>query len=1170
MEEYAGRVLADRYRLPLPPSDEYELAESRAWDTYSGQEVLVRQVPLPEVVEAEVLDADGLPEGFVARDGGVRRASARTTRRPTEPAVRRAIEAAQAAAQIPDHPRLDQVFDVFAEGGSLWVVSELVAARPLAALLADKPLSPYRAAEVAADVLTALRVLHAHGWVHRNITVRTVLVCDDGRVMLTGLAAGAAEEALCGYDPVPVPDSEGDAGAGGPGGPGVVGPGGAGAGRSGAADGPSAAPGAGAGGVVGVATGGDADAARRAAIEARAKRGGPLVEGAPGGRENTGPRALEARGAGGSDAAPSAPGPGGDIRAARAGAIAAYRAGARAAARVHEGQRGGPAALPAPRPAPQGDASTTQDQGHAEGQAQLNAQTQTPIQSLGQAQIQAQTQVQPQALGPGVTPIPGHEVAGYGGYPQTSGHGGPAQGQTQAQGQPQAAYGAGPGQVPAQGLGHGQGSAQGFGPAQGAGHGVGYGQVPAQGLGQGPAQGLGPVQGPGSGVGHGPGSAQGLGHGQDPAQGPGHGQVPAQGLGQGPVQGLGPAQGPGSGVAHGQGSAAGLGPAQGPGQGPGPAQGPAQGLGPAQVAGHRQAQVSAPYQVPGHGVENRSNPAPPGQIADPYGVGRTNAWHGAQPRAGAQPAPGTGTGVGGGSAGEGRAALPGAASPGAALPGVANRGTAPWSGTPAGTYAGGGTSVGALPAGGGVGSAPPASGDPMPVPGEHPTAAIPVGNTQTQGTRWDQIAAGAPPRRGPATALAAERARQARMAVVGPVTERWAPEQAGPVHENWQLAAPIGPATDLWALGALLFRAVQGHAPYPEENTAELVQLVCAEPPAFAEECGPLRPVVESLLRQDPTERLDFEELRGWLRSLVRSAPEAEAGAHVVAAPPVNPSRLPIVRRRGELVRRRRAGLPATSPHARHKRARQNKQVKPRRLGRNLVLLVLLLLAAGITYAMVFMPKAKPESGTDGERTGSAGDVSPAPDPGAGGSASSEPRPDQTSPGGDKSPSASASSTSPGANDPEVAQGFTLRDDAEGFQVAVANGWDRAAKNGSGQVVYSHADFELILVPGRDSTSTYGSDPMTYQREREAELQPFRDSTWATSSGMRRIDVGGRVMAEGQFTWTDGEGHELYVRNLAIIIDGRYHVVQLRGPEAERDEVTRLYEQASGTYQVTG
>ncbi|CAM5731520.1 hypothetical protein SANTM175S_04518 [Streptomyces antimycoticus] len=58
MEEYAGRVLADRYRLPLPPADEYELIETRAFDTYSGQEVHLRQIPLPEVVDAEVVDED--------------------------------------------------------------------------------------------------------------------------------------------------------------------------------------------------------------------------------------------------------------------------------------------------------------------------------------------------------------------------------------------------------------------------------------------------------------------------------------------------------------------------------------------------------------------------------------------------------------------------------------------------------------------------------------------------------------------------------------------------------------------------------------------------------------------------------------------------------------------------------------------------------------------------------------------------------------------------------------------------------------------------------------------------------------------------------------------------------------------------------------------------------
>ncbi|MDH6517054.1 hypothetical protein M2163_005966 [Streptomyces sp. SAI-135] len=936
MDDYAGRVLADRYRLPLPPSDEYELTETRAFDTYSGQEVLVRQVPLPEVVEAEVLDAEGLPDGFTARDpeGARRTPGRRGARRPTEPAVRRAVEAAQAAARIPDHPRLDQVFDVFAEGGSLWVVSELVAARPLAALLAEKPLTPYRAAEVASDVLMALRVLHAHGWVHRNITARTVLVCDDGRVMLTGLAVGAAEEALCGYDPVPAEAGEWGSGSGefaagaeddpgrGAGGGAVpgghlvpgqsAGPVGAGGGRTGGAEATGAAGGArtglgngGTGAAFGLGArstgpgpggavtfgGGDPEAARRAAIEARESRGLPSagVEAANG----TGTSAELVR---------QEPDGGTDIRAARAGAIAAYRAGARAAARVQEAQNGR-AALPGARPAPDAD----------------------PAARTRGADPAVQTNGRPQS------PYPAPDGVELSPYPSGSGV-------------PQSPY-----------------------PA-------------ADGLAQSPYPALGGVE-----------------------------------------------QGPGAGA--------------------------------------------------------------PGRVVDPYGV-RPTPWHGAVPRGG-----------GAGTVGEGPVAD--------AVPAV----------------------------------------DRVPAP-----------------SRWEDLPpSDAPARRGPTTALAAERARQARMAVVGPVTERWAPEQAGPVHENWQLAAPIGPATDLWALGALLFRAVQGHAPYPEESTAELVQLVCAEPPAFAEECGPLRPVVESLLRQDPTERLDFEELRGWLRSLVRSAPEPEAGVHVVAAPPVDASRLPIVRRRGELVRRRRAGLPAT--HGRHKRAREEAAPSPRRLGRNLLLLILLVMAAAIAYAMYFMPKAGSDAKGTAQETGSTSQAGPDRSPGAGSGPGPESAgPSPTTPGPSQSSGAAETQTA----GPEVADGFTLRTDAEGFKVAVAAGWDRTPRNGRGQVVYSHGGFELIVVPGRDTSAANGGDPMVYQREKEPELQPYRDSSWATATGLKSIQVGTRSMAEGQFTWTADDGRELYVRNLAILMGGKYHVVQVRGPEAERDEVTRLYEQASATYQVTG
>ncbi|MEV2216278.1 protein kinase [Streptomyces sp. NPDC050997] len=994
MEDYAGRVLADRYRLPLPPTDEYELTETRAFDTYSGQEVLVRQVPLPEVVEAEVLDAEGLPDGFTARDprgarerGGRRGSEGGGVRRPTEPAVRRAVEAAQAAARIPDHPRLDQVFDVFAEGGSLWIVSELVPARSLATLLVEKPLSPYRAAEVAADVLMALRVLHAHGWVHRNVTARTVLICDDGRVMLTGLAVGAAEEALCGYDPVPPEDAEWDAGGGETGA--GRGPAGGAAGSGGAAYGSRGplGPGGPAGGAQGPVSavgleGAEAEAARRAAIEARAAGALPVA----GAETTNGASTVPAR---------RAVDTGADIRAARAGAIAAYRAGARAAARVQEAQSGR-AALPGARSAPEGDTA-----------AQANGSALHPPYPTANG-------AQP--------PYPGANGVEQQPYPEANG----------AQHQPY------PG---ANGM-----EQQPYSGANGAQHQPYPG---ANGMEQQPYSGANGVEQPP----------------YPEANGAQHQPYPgANGMEQQPYPGA-------------------------------------------------------------NGAQESSGSGPPGQIADPYGVGGAS-WHGAAPRGGNAGAPEVG-GVGQG--GRGRTALPSA--------GVGGTG-GPRPGLASGPVPAGGVGVGGVHAGG--------------------PSALPPG-------RWDEPAAGAPARRGPTTALAAERARQARMAVVGPVTERWAPEQAGPVHENWQLAAPIGPATDLWALGALLFRAVQGHAPYPEESTAELVQLVCAEPPAFAEECGPLRPVVESLLRQDPTERLDFEELSGWLRSLVRSAPEPEAGAHVVAAPPADTSRLPVVRRRGELVRRRRAGLPAH--HGRHKRAREGAG-SPRRLGRTLLLLILLLLAGAIAYAMLFMPKSDSGTGGTGDRTGAAGEVSPAPEPSS--EASSEPRPEQTSPGSEGSPSSSAGSTETQTTGPDVPDGFALRKDAEGFQVAVANGWDRTPVNGRGQVVYTHGNFELVVVPGRDSAAEDGSDPMVYQREKEPELQPYRDSSWATATGLKTIQVGGRTMAEGQFTWTGDDGRELYVRNIAMLIGGKYHVVQLRGPEAERDEVSRLYEQASATYQVTG
>ncbi|MFF9977757.1 protein kinase [Streptomyces erythrochromogenes] len=881
MEEYAGRILAGRYRLPLPPSDEYELVETRAFDTRSGQEVLVRQVPLPEVVDAELVDG---PQAVPA----ARRAPADL------PAVRRAIEAAQAAAAIPDHPRLDQVFDVFAEGESLWIVSELVPAKPLAALLADEPLSPYRAAEVASDVLTALRVLHAHGWTHRNITVRTVLVCEDGRVVLTGLAAGAAEEALCGYDPVPrTTDSGPDE-------------------RWGAGPAPAPLPAPVPSAPLPVpppAAPAQVPPPPRAREADDAPGYAPLV--APG--YDTGPRYTD-------HITPGRPQEqAADLQAAaRAGVVAAYRAGARAAA------------------------ARVTEQRKAEAAAGTGAA------------IEAGAAAAPERR-PGGSTLPQGYSYPYGGGPQT----GTA----------------------------GSGSA-------------------------------------GTG-----------------AAGAWHGATPRR---------------------------------------------PALPQPEAEARPEPNAWPEPPHQPR---ARPQPEPQPPSRPRpEPEALSELDAQPELDARTEAQawpvPAPPPAWG---------RADVPAAP----ALPAQL-----------------------ALPQGYHQAEPPgrPVLGGPPPSPAAAPQAAV-----------W--------------TGLDAERARHTRMAVVGAITERWAPEQAGPVHGHWQLAAPVGPATDLWALGALLYRAVQGHAPYPEDSVAELVEMVCAEPPAFAEECGALRPVVESLLRQDPTERPDFEELRGWLRSLVRSAPEPDAGLGVLPMPEADPARLPVVRRRGEV-------------HGRHRNPTAAR--KPRALGRTLLVGILVLLAGAVAYAMLFMPRAGVQQDQDGPgETTAHASSRPSPSQVPTGTPESRPAPQTTGP--------AASQAAPAPAPP----GYTTQQDPEHFEIAVPERWERRGINEAGQVRYTDGAFVLTVVPGRDKVEG-NPDPAAYQKDKEPELTPYRTSTWSTVGDVKTTRVGQQLRATGRYTWIDGTGRNVFARNFVVALGGSYHVVLVTGPEDEQTKVTEVFEKATASYKAGG
>jgi eukaryotic-like serine/threonine-protein kinase len=83
------------------------------------------------------------------------------------------------------------------------------------------------------------------------------------------------------------------------------------------------------------------------------------------------------------------------------------------------------------------------------------------------------------------------------------------------------------------------------------------------------------------------------------------------------------------------------------------------------------------------------------------------------------------------------------------------------------------------------------------------------------------------------------------------------------------------PETDLWALGATLYAAVEGQPPYARYNAMETLAALARTLPDPPRRAGRLQPVLAGLLRRDPRDRLRPEELRPLLE---RAAAEGDSG----------------------------------------------------------------------------------------------------------------------------------------------------------------------------------------------------------------------------------------------------------------------------------------------------
>jgi hypothetical protein len=308
--------------------------------------------------------------------------------------------------------------------------------------------------------------------------------------------------------------------------------------------------------------------------------------------------------------------------------------------------------------------------------------------------------------------------------------------------------------------------------------------------------------------------------------------------------------------------------------------------------------------------------------------------------------------------------------------------------------------------------------------------------------------------------------------------------------------------TDLWSLGATLYTAVEGRAPYARQTTEATLAALVTEPPGRPHRAGPLEPVILALLDRDPAQRPTADDVQRALRTIttwrigVAAVPRQRRPAEP-SPPPVTSPAAPAPR--PDVC----TPLPAAPPTA------DRRGMPPYRW--------IVTVAAALLLAGVAVTAARPGQG-EGRRAGPAATAA--------------------------SPSGSSQGCGPAAGTPTASvsgmrgspgpyllpPGWLWHRNPRGFGIAIPEGWQYSGA--AGPVCFTDPDGARELIV--DPTALPSRTPLAHWETEEQRLL-----TAGALPDYRKVAMGLFILrgagADWEYTWQPPDGRRLHTRRLLLV-----------------------------------